>query len=95
LQGLLTLEEIVYALHGLLLGYEEIRKMYDKIIVDETCCFVTHEGSLRAWINPNPKNNQIWSGEHGEIMTEGGFPQLIGNILTLTEKMTERTSKIN
>jgi len=69
--------------------------MYDKVIVDGTCCFVTHDGSLRAWINPNPKNNQIWNGEHGELTTEPGLPQLIGNILSLIEKMSEQTTKIN
>jgi hypothetical protein len=58
----LRLEDVLYLLHSLLLGFEELRKIYERIVVEDCCCFVTAEGEVRAWINPNPKSNQVWGG---------------------------------
>jgi hypothetical protein len=52
-------------MHGLLFGFEELRKIYDKMVINEQCCFVTNEGEIRAWINPNPKSNEVWTGYQG------------------------------
>lgn len=53
----LPLEDVLYLLHALLCGFEELRKIFERIVVEESCCFVTQEGEVRAWVNPNPKSN--------------------------------------
>jgi hypothetical protein len=63
----LRIEDVLYTLHSLLLGFEELRKIYERIAVEDGCCFVTNEGEVRAWINPNHKSNQVWAGLHDEL----------------------------
>lgn len=41
LHSRLRLEDVLYLLHSLLLGFEELRKIYERIIVEDCCCFVT------------------------------------------------------
>lgn len=48
-------------LHSLLFGFEEIKKSYNAVVVETKCCFVTTEGEVRAWINPNCKSNKLWN----------------------------------
>ena len=41
LHSRLRLEDVLYLLHSLLLGFEELRKIYERIVVEDCCCFVT------------------------------------------------------
>lgn len=52
------MEENVYALNTLLSGYENIHRKLGEICVNERCCFITEEGELRTWINPDATLNQ-------------------------------------
>jgi hypothetical protein len=60
LYGTIKISDAFYVLNALLIGFEEIRRIYQEIIVAGSCCFVTIEGEVRAWINPNSKSNDLW-----------------------------------
>jgi hypothetical protein len=48
------MEENLYALITLLLGYEQIFKKLGWACVEERCCHLTANGEVRAWIHSNP-----------------------------------------
>ncbi len=60
LYGMIKIGDAFYVLNALLIGFEEIRKLYQEILIEGCCCFVTNEGEVRAWINPNSKSNELW-----------------------------------
>lgn len=91
--GRLRLEDVLYVLHGLLIGFEEIRKIYEGVVVEEGCCFVTNEGEVRAWINPNPKCNDVWTGLQEDLSPEVNIRNILTKIVNLTERTAIRTLK--
>jgi len=58
-----------------------------KIIVDPECCFITTDGQVRAWINQNPKMNQVYSCHNRQIMPEGRPAIIIKRIIDMSEKI--------
>lgn len=93
LHGRLRLEDVLYTLHGLLLGFEELRKIYERIVVEDCCCFVTAEGEVRAWINPNPKSNQVWPGVQEELPLEVNIRSILARIVAMAERTAIHTLK--
>jgi hypothetical protein len=93
LAGFISLEDSIYLLHILLMGFEQIRTVYEKVVVESSCCFVTVEGILKVWINPNPKCNQLWTGLHGQIVPEGIQAVIIQQIIDLAERLAGKSSK--
>lgn len=91
--GRLRLEDVLYVLHGLLIGFEEIRKIYERVVVEESCCFVTSEGEVRAWINPNPKCNDVWNGLQEDLPAEVNIRNILTKIVNLAERTAMRTLK--
>lgn len=49
----LFIEETLFVLQTLLIGYETILHKMHRVFVSSNCCFVTEKGDVRAWINPN------------------------------------------
>jgi hypothetical protein len=93
LHSRLRLEDVLYLLHSLLLGFEELRKIYERIVVDDCCCFVTAEGEVRAWINPNPKSNQVWAGLQDELPLEVNIRNILSRIVGVAERTAMRSPK--
>lgn len=54
----LTLPETLYTIHTLFCGYEIILGKINRFKARLNFCFVTKEGEVRAWYNPDFKVNE-------------------------------------
>jgi hypothetical protein len=54
-------------------------------VVDSSCCFLTKEGSLRVWINPNPRSNQLWVGMFKELTPLSSHIEIISQVIRMAE----------
>jgi hypothetical protein len=62
-------------------------------VVEDCCCFVTNEGEVRAWINPNPKSNQVWAGLQDELPLDVNIRTILNKIVAIAERTAFRNLK--
>lgn len=65
-QARLTLEQTLYVLEVLLRGYETVLQKMGEVHIALDCCFLTDQGEVRAWINPNHMSNECAGGSRRE-----------------------------
>ena len=55
----ITIEEALYLLIAMTQGYRQLNAKFIGIPIDLSCCFKAYDGTVRVWINPDPKFNAI------------------------------------
>lgn len=48
---------------------------------------------MRAWINPNPKSNQVWTGIQDELTLEVNIRNILSRIVGVAERTAIRNPK--